>query len=967
MTGSAKIFHPLRTIGSKLLEVNKKLWVYSLLLFLFTLFPEFLFKAGASYPFQDPSLPINVRVIDLVSRLTLQEKISQLGCNVPGIDRLGVPAYSYWNEALHGVAGSGLATSFPQAIALSSTWDRHLVYEVASAISDEARVKNNSEGKGLTYWSPTINMDRDPRWGRSEETYGEDPYVTAQIALNFIRGMQGEHPKYLKTVATVKHFACNNVDLDRHKISSNVDERSLREYYLPAFKTCVTEGKVFSVMSAYNALNDVPCPANRMLLTNILRTEWGFAGYVVSDCDAVADVWYNHQYVVTEQDATALCLKSGTDLNCGGTYQFFAGTAIYNGLMSEMDVDTALKRIFKARFLLGEFDPPAMVPYTSIPDEDLDCEEHRNLALQAAREAIVLLKNQDSLLPLNKNSLARVAVIGPNANVVQLGGYSGTPSVHVTPLQGIIAKVDKSVTHVEYVMGCTISGPKDQASFDSAVTLASNSDVAVMVCGTDLFVTTEQLDRVTLDLPGVQELLIREVFRANPNTILVLVNGSSLSVTGINDSIPSILSAWYDGQAQGSAIADVLFGDYNPGGKLTSTWYRSVSDLPPMDNYDIKDNRTYMYFTGEPLYPFGFGLSYTSFEYSDLIKSTTSLGLEDSVVVSILVKNIGDKPGDEVVQFYTHQASNAFQRPVKELKDFQRMHLQPGETKQVIFEVKHKDLAYYDDLSRTFTVDGGTVDLLIGSSSEDIRLTDQITVTGSIVSTTYRQDPFTKHEAENFEKKSKTLSVESCSEGNQSIRFFSDNDYVEYKNMDFKTGATRFNGRIGQEGPAIIPGTSIEIRLDRITGTLTGLLLIDTLSGSEPYRTYSCAIDKIQGVHDLFLVYRTTGSGSCLVNWFSFQNSTSAFTENNYSFYLYPNPVIDHFTLVYQLPYPSVISLEIYSIDGLMVKSMQGIAQQEGTNRLNFSVTELGIKPGMYILKFRDGINTRALKLSVAL
>ena len=282
-------------------------------LFFFGFFPGIPSEAYAQYPFQDPNLPVNVRVDDLVSRLTLTEKISQLGYDVPAIERLGISAYDYWNEALHGVAASGLATSFPQAIALSSTWNRQLIHEVASAISDEARVKNNMTGKGLTYWSPNINMSRDPRWGRAEETYGEDPCLTGQIALSFIRGMQGNDPKYFKTVATVKHFACNNVDLDRRKISSNPDVRSLREYYLPAFKKCVTEGKVFSVMSAYNAINEVPCPANRMLLTNILRDEWGFTGYVVSDCDAVSDVWINHQYVATPEEATALCIKNGTD------------------------------------------------------------------------------------------------------------------------------------------------------------------------------------------------------------------------------------------------------------------------------------------------------------------------------------------------------------------------------------------------------------------------------------------------------------------------------------------------------------------------------------------------------------------------------------------------------------------------------------------------------------------------------
>jgi beta-glucosidase len=920
--------------------------------------------AYAQYPFRDPDLPVNVRVGDLVSRLTLQEKISQLGYDVPAIGRLGIPAYSYWSEGLHGVAGSGLATSFPQAIALSSTWDRQLVYEVASSISDEARVKNHIDGKGLTYWSPTINMARDPRWGRTEETYGEDPYLTGQIALKFIAGMQGNHPRYLKTVSTVKHFACNNVDLDRRKISSNVDERSLREYYLPAFRTCVTEGKVYSAMSAYNALNEVPCPVNRTLLTNILREEWGFTGYVVSDCDAVADVWFNHQYVVTEQDATALSIKSGTDLNCGGTYQIFTGTAISEGLMSEADADTALSRVLKARFLLGEFDPPSLVPYTAIPDSELDCNEHRSLALRAAREAIVLLKNQDSLLPLNKETLVRIAVIGPNADAFQLGGYSGTPSVHITPLDGITAKVASTGARVDYVRGCTVSGPMEQASFDSAVALAAGSDVVIMVCGTDLYVAAEELDRTTLDLPGAQELLIREVSRANPRTILVLVSGSTLSIPGINDSIPAIVAAWYDGQAQGSAIADVLFGDYNPGGKLTSTWHRSVNDLPPMDSYNIRNNRTYMYFPGEPLYPFGYGLSYTTFEYSNLARSSVSLGPEDSVMVTVSVKNTGSRPGDEVAQFYIHHVSPAFQRPFKELKDFQRIHLEPGETQQVAFKLKHADLAYYDELSRSFVVADGTVDLYIGSSSADIRLSDQVSVAGAVVSTTYRQNPLKQFEAELFEKKSKSLTVEGCSEGGQNLRFSMNDDYVEYKNMDFGNGVVQFNARVASD-PAENPGFHAEIRLDSIGGPLAGTLLFGGTAGNDPYQTRPCMINNVQGVHDLFLVFKSSGSGSFRLNWFSFQNSTSASADFNYGFYLYPNPAKSYFTLDYLLPCASEVSLEIYTVSGVKLKSLTGMVQPEGINRLTLNVDDYGMKPGMYVMKFNDGTRSKSMKLSV--
>ncbi len=321
----------------------------------------------ASEPYQDTSLSVNLRVNDLISRMTLAEKISQLGNQTSAISRLGIQAYNYWNEALHGVARLGLATSFPQPIGLSATWDTVLIFNIASAISDEARVKNNTNGTGLTYWCPVINMARDPRWGRSEENFGEDTYLASRLAVNFIKGMQGNNPRYFKTVATAKHFACNNVENNRYGISSNVDERSLREYFLPTFKACVTEGKVFSIMSAYNAVNGVPCPANRTLLTNIFRNEWGFKGFVVSDCDAVSCVYANHIYVPSLSDASAISIRNGTDLNCGTTYPNYVNDAINKGLMSEADLDSAVFRSFKARFLLGEFDPPSSVPYTSIP------------------------------------------------------------------------------------------------------------------------------------------------------------------------------------------------------------------------------------------------------------------------------------------------------------------------------------------------------------------------------------------------------------------------------------------------------------------------------------------------------------------------------------------------------------------------------------------------------------------------
>ncbi len=914
-------------------------------------------------PYQNPKFPLAKRVSDLISRMTLSEKFFQLGSPAPAIDRLGVAAYNYWNEALHGVVSSG-ATSFPQAIALSSTWDRDLIYRVAVAISDEARVKNNHDGKGLVYWSPTINMSRDPRWGRTEETYGEDPFLTAQIAEQFIRGMQGSDARYLKTVATVKHFACNNVELNRNRISSNVDERSLREYYLPAFKACITEAGVYSVMSAYNALNEVPCPVNRTLLTNILRDEWGFTGFVVSDCNAVFDVYASHGYVQTAPDATALSIKSGTDLNCGGTYQYFASPALSLGLMSEADIDTALTRIFKARFLLGEFDPPALVPYTSIPDSILDCPNHRNLAILAAKEAIVLLKNQNGILPLNKDSISSIAVIGPNASVVQLGGYSGTPSVLISTLQGIMNKFNGSGMIINFAEGCSLYGDKDSAAFEYAVNLAKNSDVAIVVGGTDLRISSEEKDRISLDLPGVQDSLVQEVFRVNKRTIVVLISGFPLSINQINDSIPGIISALYGGQAQDAAIADVLFGDYNPGGKLTSTWYKSVADLPEMDRYDINENRTYQYFKGAPLFPFGYGLSYTTFEYSNLIKSAGIVKPGDLLMVSVTIKNIGKISGDETPQFYIHHVSSGIKRPLKELQDFQRISLQPGESKTVTFRLKHEDLAYYNEKSKSFVVEDGVVEIMAGSSSEDIKLIDEIQVQGTTVANTFRQNALGRIEAENFEKKSKPLSIVANNEGGQSISVANENDYTVYRNVDFGTGVTQFNASIELDSTIGQDGT-LEIRLDSITGSLAGLMMLVAPKKGEGYQKKSCMINGATGKRDLFLLFKNSGNGFCKMNWFGFQNGLFISDKLKCSVQLYPNPSSSQFRLAFNCSVNSEILIEIFTIEGIRIKSFRPKAQFTGINRISFNTEDLGLKRGLYLVNFAIDNYRETFKLCV--
>ncbi len=900
-------------------------------------------------PYQNAALSFDVRVNDLISRMTLSEKISQLGNSAPAVSRLGISSYEYWSEALHGIARSGLATSFPQAIALSSTWDPELVYNVASAISDEARVKHNLNGKGLTYWSPTINMARDPRWGRAEENYGEDVYLATQIALSFVKGMQGNDKKYLKTVATVKHFACNNVEADRYYASSNADERSLREYYLPVFKSCVKEAKVFSVMSAYNAIDGVPCPANRTLLTNILRNEWAFVGYVVSDCGAINNISSAHHYVSNPSQATAISLKNGTDLNCGTTYSNYSESSITSGILNEEDIDTALKRIFKARFFLGEFDDQSTVPYSTIPSSRLDCSEFRDLSLKAANEAIVLLKNEQSILPLNIDSIQSVAVIGPNANTVQLGGYSGTPAVSVSPLQGIKSMMINKT--VNYAYGCSISGAINQTELDLAVNYAKSSDIAIVVCGTDLNVADEGTDRASLDLPGSQEKLIRAVYKANPKTIVVLVTGFSLSINWVQDSVPGIISAWYNGQSQGTAIANVLFGNYNPAGRLSTTWYKSASELPPINDYDIKNNRTYMYFKGTPLYSFGYGLSYTTFEYGNLNLNSTSLNPYDSVTINLSVKNTGKLAGDEVIQLFVHVDSSAIIRPVKELKGFKRINLQSGETKTVSFKLKHSDLSYYDIKSKAYLVESGKIDLMIGSSSDDIRIDSQIYVAGAIIEETYRQNPFILTEAEHFENKSQPIELVSCSEGGQSIDSLANNSYIVFKNLNFSTKALQFNARLATS----LNGSSIQIMLDSLNGALAGTLTISSTGDVNTYITESCQVNGITGVRDVYLIFKTGNSSACRLNWFYFQENISDLnkTAENYQYTLklFPNPATSVINLNYELPVSSDVTIKVYNTLGEIIASFSSY-QTAGFHKWEINTSDYSIKTGLYIVNF---------------
>jgi beta-glucosidase len=743
-------------------------------------------------PFRNVNLPFDERVKDLVSRISAEEKILQMSHLAPAIERLGVIGYQpnlynplgeghefdmeeakkyektrpwenyqywdtgrcldggWWNEALHGVARAGLATSFPQSIALGSTWNPDLVQKCMDISSTEARIHNNVYGKKLTYWSPTINILRDPRWGRNEESYSEDPYLLGRMAVAFVKGFQGDHPKYLKAIATVKHFVANNSEYNRHDGSADVSERWLREYYLAAFKAAIMEGGAFSVMSAYNAINGIPASANNWLLDEVLRGEWGFKGYVVSDCGAVSDVVHKHKYETDPLKAVALTAKAGTDLECETCeveqflYDKYLYKAYKKGYITDQDLDKNLVRLFRARFLLGEFDPPELVSYTKIPRSRLDCAEHREMALQAARESMVLIKNENNLLPLDKNKLKKVAVIGPNADIVELGGYSGSPSVSISPLEGIQEKL-KGKAEVIFSQGCSIMGKEEidwdeekdepvwkildeQKSITEAAETAGKCDAAILIVGTNLRVANEDADRKDLDLPGKQLELIRKVYKANPNTVVVLVNGMALTINWVDENIPAILEAWYAGQAQGAAIADVLFGDYNPAGRLPVTFHKSVEELPPLGDYDITKGRTYWFNKNEVLYPFGHGLSYTTFKYSNLYisKEKFKISGENEITIGVDVRNIGQMKGDEVVQLYIRDIKSSVVQPIKRLRKFKRITLDKEDIHTVVFKLNEQDFSFWDEKIKKWRVEEGEFEIQIGSSSSDIKLKKSI-------------------------------------------------------------------------------------------------------------------------------------------------------------------------------------------------------------------------------------------------
>ena len=693
--------------------------------------------------YMDPAQPVDARVADLVGRMTLEEKVSQMVHGAAGIPRLGVPSYNWWNECLHGVARAGIATVFPQAIGMAASFDPALLHKVATAISDEARAKHHEAqrrddrriNKGLTFWSPNVNIFRDPRWGRGQETYGEDPYLAGRMGVAFVHGLQGDDPRWLKLVATPKHFAAHSgPEALRHHFDARVTAKDMRETYLPAFHDCVVEGGAHSVMGAYNRTNGEPCCASPTLLEGVLRKEWGFNGYVVSDCGAIADIHLHHTVTGSPAKSAALAVRSGCDLECGMVYPSLV-EAVREGLITEAEIDRSVTRLFRARFQLGMFDPPERVPYAAIPYEVNDSPEHGALSLEIARESLVLLRNEGGMLPLGR-ALRRIAVIGPAAENrdVLMGNYSGTPSRPVTLLEGIRQEAPEG-TGVLYAPGSAMSkdadgywGDKPDDGFAEAAAAAARADVAVLCLGLSPSLEGEEDrddpselkgDRIRLELPRIQQRLLEAVAAVGTPVVLVLTGGSPIAVTWAQEHVPAVLLAWYPGQSGGKAVAEALFGRCSPGGRLPVTFVRSVDQLPPFTDYSMK-GRTYRYLESEPLYPFGYGLSYSSFRYEGLSLSSTSIPAGRDLAVTVMVTNTGSIEADEVVQVYLSDLEASVRIPRWQLSGFSRVRLQPGRSAPVTFTLTPRHMSLIDEKGSRL-LEPGRFRVFVGGSQPDSR------------------------------------------------------------------------------------------------------------------------------------------------------------------------------------------------------------------------------------------------------
>jgi beta-glucosidase len=706
---------------------------------------------------RDAAQPLDARVADLVRRLSLAEKVRQIRNDTPSIPRLGIPAYDFWSEALHGVARNGIATVFPQAIGMAATWDTPLIQSEGDVISTEGRAKFNEYTRahdgdsrnctGLTFWSPNLNIFRDPRWGRGQETYGEDTFLTGQIGVAFIHGLQGNDPNYVKAMACAKHFAVHSgPESKRHRFDSEPPERDFYETYLPHFEMAVREGHVDGFMGAYNSVFGKPACASPLLLTDLLRQQWGFDGYIVSDCGAIHDIYAGHNFTDTPEAAAAAAVKAGCDICCGGDYNALL-KAVQQNLITEPEIDGALTHALKARFRLGLFDPADKVPFANIAISENDTPAHEALALKAACESIVLLKN-NGLLPLDRSKVKRIAVIGANANSksMLLGNYNGEPSHPITILDGIKAVAGADI-EVTYTPGCPLAVRKDGSNqptekmLADAVAAAKAADVVVYVGGISPDFEGEEFggisrydgfaggDRTRIELPPVQEDLLKTLTASGCPVVCVNCSGSAIAMPWEAEHLPAILQAWYPGEQGGRAVAQILFGEVNPGGRLPVTFYSSTGDLPDFEDYSMS-NRTYRYFSGQPVFAFGHGLSYSEFGYQNASLAQATVDPGGTVKLSFTVKNTSARDGDEVAQVYFRHVNSAVAQPRLALCGFTRLHLGKGESTQVTTEIAAERLRYWDVTKKQYVVEAGDYELLIGAASDDIRLHVPLKIVG---------------------------------------------------------------------------------------------------------------------------------------------------------------------------------------------------------------------------------------------
>ncbi len=950
------------------------------------------------YPFQNTSLPLEERVNDLVSRFTLEEKVDLMIQYQAEVQRLGVKPYKHGTEAAHGMAWLGEATGYPQPIGLSSIWDEELLKEIGSAIGDEARgfYKRNPAINGLTLWAPTVDMERDPRWGRTEEAYGEDPILAGKLSAALVRGIQGDHPKYLKAVATLKHFIANNNEVGRGDASVSIDPRNMREYYLKAFEIPFKEGGAQSMMTSYNAVNGVPANLNPGV-NGIVKGEWGMDGFVVSDAFDVSGTVRDHGYLESHTEAVARSVKEGgidSLTDDGELMKSSLREALKDGQITEADLDVALRNTFRVRFRLGEFDPEEGNPYAAIDESVIMKKEHAELARTAARKSIVLLKNENKTLPLQAEKLNKVAVIGPLGDIVYRDWYSGELPYAITPRAGIQEKLDgagaggqavvaggtdriklKSKKNGKYVRvqageGSPLAASADsseQASvfeltdwgwdnttmiaednglyvttddrivkasadriwewftkevflarqeggeadtltfstwkdtpvtvgeggellsgdgrgeetsneidaggtsaldnsaaealqadafeiekvtdkYEAARQAAQDAEVAVVFVGNHPLINgKETVDRPDITLPQSQEQLIKEVLAVNPNTIVVVIGSYPYALNWVNDNVPAVLYSTHAGQEVGRAIADVLFGEENPAGRLSMTWYKSVEQLPEFMDYDIiQGNRTYRYFDGEPLYPFGYGLSYTTFFYDGLRLNAPSVTAAEraKIDLTVTVTNTGDRDGEEVVQLYGRVEESRVKRPLKQLLAFRRVKLAAGETKEVQFSIPLAELAVWDVTQERFVIENAKYTLLAGSSSDELPLSAALEVSGETIPPRDLTQPTRAINYDAYEG----VILGECHEGGSAVEVVGDSGWIAFRDAEFGSGVQSVVIR-----SASAAGGTLDVRLGSAEGQLVGTASVES-GGAQQWTDVRVELSGVSGRQDVYVI-----------------------------------------------------------------------------------------------------------------